>query len=152
MRNSSKRAADWGFLDSLARGTYGSLTFGRQADALRDAAIAEDHLTREDTDKCSYACEIALQHFHEQGRSLDTCTLRTGGSPRKFTVYVPTMVAEELSSFKIRWVALRIRKRAKDIRNAGHAINLIETLPRNRSLVSTLDSSMVPAHTGPLLA
>jgi hypothetical protein len=57
----------------------------------------------------------------------------------EFDRYVRSMIAAEVSSFKIRWVALHIRKRASRCRKAGRELSAVEELPKQGAWVSSLD-------------
>jgi site-specific DNA-methyltransferase (adenine-specific) len=104
-------------------------------------------LTRAEIDQCSYACEIALQRLREQGRTVDH-VLCDPAQALEFERYVRSMIAGEASSFKIRWVALHMRKRAKEIRQAGQNLSALQTLPEQRHSVSKLDWNQVPQAPG----
>jgi hypothetical protein len=104
-------------------------------------------LTPEEIDQCSYACEIALQRLKGQGRTLDQ-VLCDPDAAAEFDRYVRSLIAEEISSFRIRWVALHIRKEAKKTRAAGVALRDRQPLPRTVQQVASLDLSHIPLERG----
>jgi site-specific DNA-methyltransferase (adenine-specific) len=104
-------------------------------------------LTRQEIDRYSFACEIALQHMRNQGHTLDyvLCDPAAGAD---FERHVRSMISEEVSSFKIRWVALQIRKRAMKIRRAGRALTFWQPLPKQGQPVSAVDWTALPKAPG----
>jgi site-specific DNA-methyltransferase (adenine-specific) len=103
--------------------------------------------SREQIDRWSYACEIALQHLRENGATLDQ-VLCDPAQAAEFDRYVQSMISEEVSSFKIRWVALHIRKRAKKIRQAGRELAAFQTLPRASTTVPSVNWDAIPGTPG----
>ena len=61
-------------------------------------------------DKYKYACEIAIQKYHVEGTPLDN-VLCDPKLARRFDETVLSMTTEGISSLKIRWYSLRLRKR-----------------------------------------
>jgi site-specific DNA-methyltransferase (adenine-specific) len=104
-------------------------------------------LTHAQIDRYSYACEIGLQWLKTQGRALDH-VLCEPAEAAEFDRYVRAMIAEDASSFEIRWVALYIRKRAEGVRRAGRALRDLEPLPERREFVPSLDWDAVPPSPG----
>jgi DNA modification methylase len=104
-------------------------------------------VSREDIDRYSYACEIALQHLTAEAKTLDR-VLCDPEDAAKLDDYVRSMIAGELSSFKIRWVALSIRKRAARTQELGRSLSLAQPRPRNGNLVTALDWNEIPSSPG----
>jgi site-specific DNA-methyltransferase (adenine-specific) len=104
-------------------------------------------LAPEEIDQCSYACEIALQSLKDQGHTLDQI-LCDPAAAAEFDRYVRSLIAEEVSSFRIRWVALHIRKEAKKTRTAGAALRDRQPLPRTAQQVASLDLNRIPLEQG----
>ena len=104
-------------------------------------------LSREEIDRYSYACEIGLQFLNSQGKTLDEVLCERPEAAR-FDDYVRPMIAETVSSFKIRWVALYIRKRAHAFQEAGRNLDKFEPLPKRKQLASSLDWSAIPPKKG----
>jgi site-specific DNA-methyltransferase (adenine-specific) len=104
-------------------------------------------ITRAEFDQCGYACEIALQRLKEQGRTLDR-VLCEPKEAAAFDAYVQAMIAEKVPSLRIRWVALHIRKRAKDIRQWGLDVDAPQPLPRSGKSVSSFDWQEIPQTPG----
>ncbi len=104
-------------------------------------------LTVNEIDQYGYACEIALQHLRTQGRTLDQA-LCDPEQAAALDRYVRAMIPEELSSFRIRWLALHVRKRAKEIRLAGRVAGAAALWPERHEPISSLDWEKVPALPG----
>jgi site-specific DNA-methyltransferase (adenine-specific) len=106
-------------------------------------------LSRDEIDRYSYACEIGLQHLKSKEQTLDEVLCEPAEAAR-FDSYVRPMIAEEVSSFKIRWVALYIRKRAHEYPQAMRELkeNEFMPLPKKKQLVSSLDKTAIPPVTG----
>jgi site-specific DNA-methyltransferase (adenine-specific) len=104
-------------------------------------------LSREEIDRYSYACEIGLQHLKNQGQTLDEVLCEPSEASR-FDGYVRPMIAEEVPSFKIRWVALYIRKRAHGFAEAGRELDEFVELPKRKQSVLSLDWTAVPPEKG----
>jgi hypothetical protein len=58
------------------------------------------------------------------------------------------MIAENVSSFTIRWVALYVRKRAHGLPAAMRELDQFVRLPGRKHLVTSLDCAAIPAVTG----
>jgi site-specific DNA-methyltransferase (adenine-specific) len=104
-------------------------------------------LSQEEIDKYSYACEIGLEHLRNYGKTLDE-VLCDPSEAAQFDRYVRLMVAEDISSFKIRWIALYIRKRAHDYPAAKRRLETFVQLPNQRQFLASLDWSAVPQQRG----
>jgi site-specific DNA-methyltransferase (adenine-specific) len=104
-------------------------------------------LSREEIDRYSYACEIGLQHLQSQGQTLDE-VLCDPAEAARFDEYVRPMIAEDVSSFKIRWVALYLRKRTHEFPEAARELDTVAPLPKRKQLVRALDWSAVPQERG----
>lgn len=104
-------------------------------------------LSCEEIDRYSYACEIGLQHLKNLGQTLDD-VLCDPPKAARFDDYVRPMIAEEVSSFKIRWVAFYIRKRAHDYPEAGSKLEEVVSLPRKKQLVASLELTAIPRESG----
>ncbi len=100
-------------------------------------------LTPEEIDRYGYACEIGLQNLVKEGRTLDQ-VLCEPMAAANFDRYVQSMISENVTSFKIRWMALSIRKRATDFQKAGRKLDYFQPLPRRREFLPTLDWDSVP--------
>jgi site-specific DNA-methyltransferase (adenine-specific) len=104
-------------------------------------------LTGEEIDRYGYACEIALQHLKAQGRTLDS-VLCEPEEAAAFDRYVWSMIPEKISPFRIRWLALHIRKRAKEVRRAGAEVDARKLWPSRGRLVPSIDWNAVPPSPG----
>jgi site-specific DNA-methyltransferase (adenine-specific) len=106
-------------------------------------------LSREEIDRYSYACEIGLQYLKSQEKTLDEVLCEPEEAAR-FDSYVRPMIAEEVPSFKIRWVALYIRKRAHEYPEAVRKLDESKLMPfpKRKQLVSSLDWDAIPALAG----
>ncbi|MCX5684041.1 MAG: site-specific DNA-methyltransferase [Planctomycetota bacterium] len=85
-----------------------------------------------DFDRYGFACEIALEKFRAKGTPFDQ-VLCEPDLASQFDELVRSMIPEPLTSLKIRWFALRIRKRSnrKDYKErVRKRLNDIVTLPR----------------------
>jgi site-specific DNA-methyltransferase (adenine-specific) len=99
-------------------------------------------------DSCAFACEIAAQHFHEQGCSLDR-VLCDPDKAADFDRLVRQITGKDLPSLLMRWVALGIRKRAEGVRKrAASMAGTRMRLPHERYLATELDVTKVPASPG----
>ena len=94
-------------------------------------------LTLQEIDDYGFACEIALQHLKEEERTLDS-VLCSPEKAAEFDRYVRSMIPDDISPFKIRWLALHIRKRAKTVRQAGRELRDCLQLPRKKHRVCSL--------------
>jgi DNA modification methylase len=140
------------FLDMCRRlGLKGSqFDWNRQLMNLRKAGCFKGiptpkrtRLTPQELDDYSYACEIGLRHLKEQEKSLDH-VLCDPCLAAEFDQYVQSMVSEPISSFKIRWVALYVRKRAEERTEARQNLLELRRLPLARRTVSSLDCDKLP--------
>lgn len=104
-------------------------------------------LTREEIDQCSYACEIALESLRERGLALDhiLCEPREAAD---FDGLVRSMLSEEVTSLRIRWVALHIRKLAKRGRDYARKLESFQKLPSKAVAASVLEWDQLPARPG----
>lgn len=107
-------------------------------------------ITREEIDRYGYACEIALQRLKDQGTTLDQ-VLCEPEKAAKFDRHVRSMIRDKISSFRIRWLALHIRKRAKKVRHEGSKVSGAEAeklRPRDRRSVASIDWDAIPTVPG----
>jgi site-specific DNA-methyltransferase (adenine-specific) len=104
-------------------------------------------LTRQEIDRYGYACEIALQYLRDQGSTLDS-VLCEPERAAVFDRYVASMIPEAVSPFRIRWLALHIRKRAKEVRQAGYEADARTLWPKRGQLLRSLDWDAVPQSSG----
>ncbi|MFL5241072.1 MAG: DNA methyltransferase [Gemmataceae bacterium] len=104
-------------------------------------------LEPKEIDRYSYACEIGIQHLRQEGQTLDH-VLCEPAKAAEFDRFVQSMISESVSPFKIRWVAMYIRKRAKDIRKAGRELNSFQPLPKVGHPVSSLTWDALPPSPG----
>jgi DNA modification methylase len=95
-------------------------------------------MSREEIDRYFFACEIGLQHLKSQGQTLDA-VLCDPVEASRFDEYVRSMIAETVSSFKIRWVAFYIRKQAHEFPAAVRGMEAFVSLPKRKQTVSSLD-------------
>lgn len=108
----------------------------------------QSSFSRQAIEQCSFACEIALQHFREvHGRTLDHILCEPAEAD-EFDRFVQSIISEKLSPFQIRWVALYIRKRATKNRRASQELTAFEPLPKNGQAVDALDLGRVPPNPG----
>jgi hypothetical protein len=105
------------------------------------------NLTPEEIDRYSYGCEIAMQLLKRDRRTLDR-VLCEPAEAAEFDRDVRAMISEKVSSFKIRWVALYIRKRASGILEAGRDLTTIQPLPQREESIPSLDRDAVPESRG----
>jgi hypothetical protein len=104
-------------------------------------------LTPEEIDRYGYACEIGLQYLKEQGKTLDQ-VLCEPEEAAEFDRYVGSMIPEIVSPFRIRWLALHVRKRAMRIRQAGRNEDAAALWPSRCHSVQSLDWNAIPAARG----
>ena len=95
-------------------------------------------ISASDMDRCEFACEIAIQEFAENGCAPDNL-LCDPHKADEFHQRVRSMVKVHLSSLLIRWAALRIRKRAKDIRSKCATVASPIGRPRTTHLAHDFD-------------
>jgi DNA modification methylase len=120
----------------------------RKAGLLKELpAPKKTRLTEKEIDDYSYACEIAMREWKNREQTLDH-VICDPDEAAKFDDYVRSMVSESVSSFKIRWVALHIRKRAFKISKAGKDLQDLEDLPTNCWSVASLDCRDLPESAG----
>lgn len=104
--------------------------------------------TEAERDSCVFACEIAIQRFHEQGCSLDQLLCDPEQAAR-FDEFVRSVVGKDLPSLLMRWVAFGIRKRAQSNRKKAAAIAKAGLrLPSQRVLATQLDLAKIPSSSG----
>jgi site-specific DNA-methyltransferase (adenine-specific) len=103
--------------------------------------------SREEIDQCSYACEIAVQHLRKQGRALDN-VLCEPAEAAEFDRHVRTMIADPISSLKIRWVALYIRKGAAARRGFARQLASFQALPSRGEWAASFNWGRVPQQPG----
>jgi hypothetical protein len=116
----------------------------------RFKALPRAHRTRltpNEVDRYGFACEIALQYLTQKGQTLDR-VLCDPSRAADFDTYVRSMITENLESFRLRWLALHIRKRAKEIRDAGRHVHAADLWPNRCESVRSLDWDMVPSSPG----
>jgi DNA modification methylase len=118
---------------------------GRLSDLPRSKQTS---FTDEERDSCVFACEIAIQQFHERGIPVDQ-VLCDPETAVEFDESVRSIVGIDLSSFLMRWIAIGIRKRAHATRRKAAAIvERKRRLPTHRILASELDFSAIPPTSG----
>jgi hypothetical protein len=118
---------------------------GRLSDLPRSKRTA---FTESERDRCAFACEIAIQSFHEQGCSLDHLLCDPEQAVR-FDVFVRSIVGKDLPSLLMRWVAFGIRKRAQSVRKRAASISETRLrLPSQRILATQLEISKIPCSSG----
>lgn len=100
-----------------------------------------------ETDRYSFACEIAVQHFHGLGHSLDYL-LCDPNLAREFDEFVRRIANQNLPSLMMRWIALSIRKRANNVRRGSQMIPNPIRLPSRKEKVVELDRERIPACPG----
>lgn len=103
-----------------------------------------------DSDMYGFACEIALGKFQAEGTPFDQ-VLCDPDLASRFDEFVRSMIPEPLTSLKIRWFALRIRKRSN--RNdwkerVRKRLNDFVALPRIDNNPFSLPWVRVPASPG----
>jgi site-specific DNA-methyltransferase (adenine-specific) len=105
-------------------------------------------LSPEDLDGYRFACEIAIQELHQRGLALDK-VLCEPNSAAELDRLVRSIAAKDLSSLRIRWIALRIRKRAREIaKSAVCTLDQRLSLPRKAEVASSLNLQAVPPAPG----
>ncbi len=97
--------------------------------------------SREEIDRCEFACEIAIQQLDRQEKALDR-VLCDPDLAAELDRMVRAMIPSSLSSLLIRWVGLKLRKRAHDTRTSGSSLRAPEPLPEERWPISCFDSSL----------
>jgi DNA modification methylase len=104
-------------------------------------------MSREEIDRYSFACEIAMEQLKKQARTLDSA-LCDPAQAADFDRYVRSMLAQDVSSFVIRWVALHIRKRRMWIKQAARELTAVQPLPKRSHMISALDWKALPESAG----
>ncbi|HEV3079694.1 MAG TPA: site-specific DNA-methyltransferase [Gemmataceae bacterium] len=89
-------------------------------------------------DQCEFACEIAIQEFAEHSCALDNL-LCDPEKADEFDRRVRSIVKTDFSSLLIRWAALRIRKRARDVRKERETVASLIGRPRTTYLAHEFD-------------
>jgi hypothetical protein len=98
-------------------------------------------------EKYKFACEIGMQKFRVDGMPLDH-VLCDPQLVRQFDEYVRSMITEPLSSLKIRWFALRLRKRASIYKRQARALEHYVELPRSYASPFGMAWDSLPADPG----
>lgn len=120
----------------------------RKAGRLKDLPKSDrTTFSEEEVDSCVFACEIAIQMFHDRGCTLDQM-LCDPNLASEFDKVVRGVVGKALPSLLMRWVALGIRKRAKGIRQKATNLTGSYRLPSHRIRATELDISKIPAASG----
>jgi len=85
----------------------------------------------DEQDRIEFALEIAMQHFKAQGTSFDDvlCDPKLAAT---FDAQIYSMINKPYHAFALRWLALRLRKRAKDFRGAAAALESCVAMPEER--------------------
>jgi site-specific DNA-methyltransferase (adenine-specific) len=104
-------------------------------------------LVSEEIDKYSYACEIAMQALKVKDRTLDQ-VLCEPAEAIEFDRFVRFMISEKVPSFKIRWIALYIRKRARGMLEAGQHLATHQPMPDREEIIQSLDWDAIPQSRG----
>jgi site-specific DNA-methyltransferase (adenine-specific) len=99
-------------------------------------------ISRSEMDRYEFACEIVIQEFAEKGCALDNL-LCDPGKADQFDRRVRSIVRTDLSSLLIRWAALRIRKRAHDVRKERETLASPIKRPRTAYLAHDFDLQCV---------
>ena len=103
---------------------------------------------QEEFTRYRFACEIAMQRFeHNHELTLDHI-LCDPEMARKFDACVRSILPVQLETFKIRWFALRIRKKARDISRASAKLKNIIRKGRHTESPFDMAASKVPAARG----
>jgi DNA modification methylase len=94
----------------------------------------------EEQKRIEFALEIAIQKFKESCGSLDEilCDPKEAAA---FDACVYSMIPKPYPPFAIRWLALRLRKRASAYREAAHDIQCVAPIPKEYSC--PFDSSVL---------
>jgi hypothetical protein len=101
-------------------------------------------LERAEFEKYKFACEIAMQKFRADETPFDN-VLCDPELAREFDEFVRSMIPERLTSLKIRWFALRLRKRASEYKSEARKLNACVALPRDYENPFTMRLACVPA-------
>jgi len=89
----------------------------------------------EEFERYKFAFEIAMQIFHKQGKPLDRllCDPKEAG---QFDRQVRAMIGSKLGSLKIRWYALRLRKRSDHYKKLAQRLPEKEVVTLSRKFVN----------------
>jgi site-specific DNA-methyltransferase (adenine-specific) len=99
-------------------------------------------------DRYRFACEIAIQHFEQDGKVTLDHILCDPRLARGFDQYVLAMLPDKPSSLRIRWFALRIRKSANYISRTSANLDAKITIGHEATNPFDLNPSDVPAEPG----
>lgn len=96
-------------------------------------------------DEFEFACEIAMQRRHHASDewSLDRC-LCNPSEAAAFDDLVRRISGQQLPSLLIRWTALRLRKRAHEIREMKYRLSKYAPLPSTVHAVSRIKHDSLP--------
>jgi DNA modification methylase len=138
----------WGIPGTPVEWNHGLMNL-RKAGFMRNLPKSKrTSFTKQEQDCCAFACEIAIQHFHDQDCSLDRL-LCDPERALEFDRFVISIVNQRLPSILMRWVALGIRKRAKHVRRKALEISRSHlSLPKRRIVASEIDFSSIPEEPG----
>src|SRR5262249_25103881 len=109
----------------------------------RQVRSRKSKLAPEVYDKFRYACEIAMQHLKELGRTLDSA-LCEPAEAREFDEFAQSLISDKASSFELRWVAMDIRKCARNVRKAGRELVTFQPLPERGHCLQSIDLDALP--------
>ena len=132
---------DWNhrLMNLRKRGRFNGLPPGR---------ATEFEFEAKQFDRYRFACEIAVQHFEEEGKvSLDH-VLCDPKMARGFDQYVLAMLPDKPAALTIRWFALRIRKTANYISRSSSALDGRIRMARRAEHPFAMNLSAVPAEPG----
>jgi site-specific DNA-methyltransferase (adenine-specific) len=104
-------------------------------------------LEKAEFEKYKFACEIAMQKFRTDGIPFDKVVCDPELATQ-FDEFVRLMIPEKLASLKIRWFALRLRKRASEYRNEARKLNKPVAWPRLYVDPFSMQLDRVPASPG----
>ena len=103
--------------------------------------------SEKETDRYSFACEIAIQSFHEKGHTLDYL-LCDPALAKEFDALVRQIANQNLPSLLMRWIALSIRKRATHVRKVRSVAVDPVRLPARKETVASIQYDSIPEHAG----
>lgn len=103
--------------------------------------------SEKETDRYSFACEIAIQTFHEKGHTLDYL-LCDPALAQEFDTLVRQIANQNLPSLLMRWIALSIRKSANDVRKVRSVAVDPVRLPTRKVTAACLDFEAIPDRPG----
>jgi site-specific DNA-methyltransferase (adenine-specific) len=104
-------------------------------------------LVEAEFERYKFACEIAMEKFRLNDTPLDH-VLCDPHLAKQFDVYARSMLPEPLPSLKLRWFALRLRKRASIYRSLARKLEDCVELPRTYTSPFGLTWSSLPAAPG----